>query len=234
MNSFSKQNLQNVFVRSFNPFQPSPHAQQGWEVKSTGRRMSRVLPYITSFLELLWKLVCSSSTDGFQAAAVSLPIASPAKVFSARVWDIELEWGSCLCTLNGFKETERWRANGAHATAPATTTTTTTTMTTTTTTTTTTNNKGQRTKNKEQRTNSKQQTTNKKQQTANNKINLQLFCTYHAKLTQVILLSMLWHVTSEDHNQYFAHLISNSVRVVSQQVWSPETYEVKALLKFQN
>ena len=72
----------------------------------------------------------------------------------------------------------------------------------------------------------KQQTKirNDKQQTTTWNFNkFHLFCTYDsAKLAQLIrILSMLWHVTSKDTNQYLTHFISNavsSVRGVSK-VW---------------
>ena len=109
-------------------------------------------------LALLWKPLCSSSTDGFQRAAVSLPIASPAK----------FQWGSCLYTLNRFNETKRWCANCAHSTATATT---------------------------EQSTKKKTANKNKKRQTANNKMKFHLFCTYDAKLAQLILLVLCYDMS---------------------------------------
>lgn len=88
--------------------------------------------------------------------------------FSMWAWDIELEWGSCLYTLNRFNETKRWCANCAHSTATATT----------------------RTKDQEKTANK-----NKKRQTANNKMKFHLFCTYDAKLAQLILLVLCYDMS---------------------------------------
>ena len=88
--------------------------------------------------------------------------------FSMWAWDIELEWGSCLYTLNRFNETKRWCANCAHSTATATT---------------------------EQSTKKKTANLNKKRQTANNKMKFHLFCTYHAKLIQLILLYVCYDMS---------------------------------------
>lgn len=50
-------------------------------------------------LALLWKPLCSSSTDGFQGAAVSLPIASPAKFQHVSIGILNLN-GEAACTLS--------------------------------------------------------------------------------------------------------------------------------------
>ena len=128
--------------------------------------------------------------------------------------DIELEWGSCFYILNRFEETKRWCANCAHSTATAT---------------------------PEQRTKKKQQiqTRNGKQQTTK----WNFICSAH-----IMPNSHNWsycsyagrHVTSKESQSILGpHFISNAVVeivrvVVSQKSETPETYEAKALLKFQN